>query len=49
MERCKNGTRRCVNGKCLKQKKLRHFSKKKLPRCHKGSRRCRDLKCHRTH
>ena len=31
MERCKNGTRRCVNGKCLKQKKLRHFSKKNYP------------------
>lgn len=47
MTRCKRGTRKCVNGKCMKKKKIHHFSKKKLGRCKRGSRRCPNLKCHK--
>ncbi len=47
MERCKKGTRRCVDGLCRKRKRIHHFSKKKLGKCNKGTRRCYDLKCHR--
>lgn len=48
MKRCRNGTRKCVDRKCHKQKKLHHFRKtKKMPRCKKGSRRCRNLVCYK--
>ena len=47
MTRCKRGTRKCVNGKCVKKKRLHHFSKKTLKKCRKGTRRCIDLQCHR--
>lgn len=47
MGRCKKGTRKCVNGKCYKSKKLHHFSKNKIKKCKKGTRKCRDLKCYK--
>lgn len=45
--RCKKGTRKCVDGRCYKKKKLSNFSKKTFAKCKKGTRRCRDLKCRR--
>lgn len=45
--RCKKGTRRCLDERCHKKKKMHHFSKKKLGKCRKGSRRCGDLKCYK--
>lgn len=45
--RCRKGTRKCFNGRCMRKHHRPHFSKK-LGRCRKGSRRCRDHKCHRV-
>lgn len=45
MTRCKRGTRKCVDTRCHKKKKLHHKSKKTLKRCKTGSRRCANLKC----
>ena len=47
MTRCKRGTRKCLDGRCHKRKKLHHFSKKVIKKCKRGTRKCIDLKCYK--
>lgn len=49
MTKCRKGTRKCMDGKCYKKKRVHHFSSKKTKkRCRSGTRKCSDLKCRRT-
>ena len=42
-KRCRKGSRKCFNGRCVKT-----ISKSINPkRCKKGTRKCTDRKCHR--
>ena len=48
MTKCRKGSRKCMDGKCYKKRRVHHFSKKTKKRCRIGTRKCSDLKCRRT-
>ena len=49
MQRCKKGTRRCVDHKCYHKKKTVRWKilRRTRVRCKRGRRRCGDTRCHR--